>query len=311
MRVIDLHFEAAHVKRRNMRPAPRSEFRPHLPTFDECRLSAVCDADETLLSRFAVDLPDVQRFTRFDDLIDTRPDICVIASPVALQAGCHVLQEVFLAETLEQCRQLYEAVKAHPKQKFMLAENCCYWHFILEWKKMWQTGQLGIDTRRSREHDVRSLMMTNSRPTWRTALPPIHYLTHSLGPAVDSGRVNRAIAAPPACSPGTTTTTARWPFRPKKAPRSRCSPYSALSANPLSLLPLYGTHGCLESQRLMRYAPMFLSAQNALRYAVAARCTDPQVPDADSGGHGMALWYAISYTAFAAAALRPSASMQR
>ena len=57
------------------------------PLFDECRLSAVCDADETLLARFAVDLPDVQRFTRFDDLIDTRPDICVIASPVALHAS--------------------------------------------------------------------------------------------------------------------------------------------------------------------------------------------------------------------------------
>ncbi|MGB1717318.1 MAG: Gfo/Idh/MocA family protein, partial [Candidatus Latescibacterota bacterium] len=164
------------------------------PLFDECRLSAVCDADETLLARFAVDLPDVQRFTRFDDLIDTRPDICVIASPVALhaeqsiaalQAGCHVLQEVFLAETLEQCRQLYEAVKAHPKQTFMLAENCCYWHFILEWKKMWQIGQLGdlIHGEAEYVHDVRSLMSDEQgRPTWRTALPPIHYLTHSLGP---------------------------------------------------------------------------------------------------------------------------------
>ena len=93
------------------------------PLFDDCRLSAVCDTNEALLQRFARDVPEVLRFTHFEDLLNTRPDICVVASPIALhaeqsiaalQAGCHVLQEVFLAETLKQCRQLYEAVKAHP-----------------------------------------------------------------------------------------------------------------------------------------------------------------------------------------------------
>ena len=90
-----------------------------LPLFDSCRLSAVCDTDEALLRRFRAEVSDAQRFTHFEELLNTQPDICIVASPVAhhakqsiaaLQAGCHVLQEVFLAETLEQCRQLYEAV---------------------------------------------------------------------------------------------------------------------------------------------------------------------------------------------------------
>ena len=80
------------------------------PLFDDCRLSALCDVDEERLQHVATSHPDAQCFTRFEDLLETRPDICVVASPVALhaeqsiaalQAGCHVLQEVFLAETLE------------------------------------------------------------------------------------------------------------------------------------------------------------------------------------------------------------------
>ena len=285
------------------------------PLFDECRLSAVCDADETLLSRFAVDLPDVQRFTRFDDLIDTRPDICVIASPVALhaeqsiaalQAGCHVLQEVFLAETLEQCRQLYEAVKAHPKQTFMLAENCCYWHFILEWKKMWQTGQLGdlIHGEAEYVHDVRSLMSNEQgRPTWRTTLPPIHYLTHSLGPLlwISGARVNRAIAlaTPSRLQPGRHHYDSEVAlFQTEEGATLKVLTAFRIVRQPsFHYYSLYGTHGCLESQRppdALR-TNAFLSAQNGAEMVQwPLGRNDPQAPDgADSGGHGTAEFYMV------------------
>ena len=41
-------------------------------------------------------------------------------SIAALEAGCHVLQEVTLANTIDACRDIVRAVEAHPKQKFMM-----------------------------------------------------------------------------------------------------------------------------------------------------------------------------------------------
>ena len=197
------------------------------PLFDECRLSAVCDTDEALLRRFAAEfqtrsaLRILKNCSIHSLTYVLSPRHCKHAeqSIAALQAGCHVLQEVFPAETLEQCRQLYQAVKAHPQQTFMLAENCCYWHFIMEWKKMWRAGALGdlIHGEAEYIHDVRTLMTDEQgQPTWRTTLPPIHYLTHSLGPLlwISGARVRRAVALPPhrACSPVAITTTASGPF---------------------------------------------------------------------------------------------------
>ena len=285
------------------------------PLFDSCRLSAVCDTDEALLRRFAVEFPDAQRFAHFEELLNTRPDICVVASPVAqhaeqsiaaLKAGCHVLQEVFLAETLEQCRQLHEAVKAHPQQTFMLAENCCYWHFILEWKKMWRAGKLGdlIHGEAEYIHDVRTLMTNEQgQPTWRTTLPPIHYLTHSLGPLlwISEARVKRAIAlaTPSRLQPGRDHYDSEVAlFQTEDGATLKVLTAFRIAREPsFHYYSLYGTRGCLESQRppdALR-TNAFLNEQgkaDMVQWPLGRN--DPQAPSgADSGGHGTAEYYMV------------------
>jgi predicted dehydrogenase len=285
------------------------------PLFDDCRLSAVCDLDADLLRNFAAHHPDVQCTTTFEDMLETRPDLCVVASPVALhaeqsiaalQAGCHVLQEVFLAETLEQCRQLYDAVQAHPNQKFMLAENCCYWHFVLEWKKMWQAGQLGHLVHGEAEyiHDVRALMSDDGgRPTWRATLPPIHYLTHSLGPLlwISGARVQRAIAlaTPSRLQPGRDHYDSEVAlFQTEDGATLKVLTAFRVAREPaFHYYSLYGTQGCLETQRPpdeLRTNAFFSDQSEGGMLEWPLGRNHPDAPTgADAGGHGTAEYYMV------------------
>ena len=54
----------------------------------------------------------------------------------ALNAGKHVLCEIPSVSTVEEAKELKNAVKSHPALKYMVAENCFYWAFIEAWKKM-------------------------------------------------------------------------------------------------------------------------------------------------------------------------------
>jgi predicted dehydrogenase len=160
----------------------------------DCAIAAACDPDADRLDHFRAQFPDAALNTDYGDMLESDLDIVIVASPVpchcrqsvaALQAGCHVLQEVTLGQTLEECRSLLDAVKARPAQKFMLAENCCYWAHVLSWQAIYAQGQIGVLAYAEAEyvHDVRSLMRApDGAPTWRATLPPIHYCTHSLGP---------------------------------------------------------------------------------------------------------------------------------
>jgi len=160
----------------------------------DCEVVAACDPDTSRLEEFGIRFPGAVLCTDLADMLEKGLDVAVIASPVpmhceqsvaALEAGCHVLQEVTLAQNLEECREILQAVQSHPRQKFMLAENCCYWAHILSWKEMYAQGLLGQFQYAEAEyiHDVRLLMRDeDGRVTWRGRLPPIHYCTHSLGP---------------------------------------------------------------------------------------------------------------------------------
>jgi predicted dehydrogenase len=184
----------------------------------ECRLTAACDPDADALEAFGARFADVRPFSRYQDMLEAGLDMVVVASPMpahcqqtvdALEAGCHVLQEVSLGQNIDECRRIYEAVQAHPRQRFMLAENCCYWAHIRSWQGLWRQGLLGELLHAEAEyiHDVRVLMREpNGQPTWRNVLPPIHYCTHSLGPllAVTGDRCVAAcgLATPSRLEPG-------------------------------------------------------------------------------------------------------------
>jgi predicted dehydrogenase len=160
----------------------------------DCRLVAGCDTSPEAIARFEAEFPGARGFADYDAMLASGLDIVVVGTPIpahaaqtvaALEAGCHVLQEVTLSDTLEGCRAILEAVRAHPKQKFMLAENCCYWAYILAWQELWQRGALGEFVYAEAEyvHDIRHLLRNpDGTPAWRASRPPITYCTHSLGP---------------------------------------------------------------------------------------------------------------------------------
>ncbi len=162
----------------------------------DCQVAALCDINEETLNRVGEQFPAAARFVDYDRMLGHRLDVVVVATPIpahrdhsvaALEAGCHVLQEVTLADSVAACRDIVRAVEAHPRQKFMMAENCCYWAHILSWAEMWRQGMLGDFVYAEAEyvHDVRSLTREpDGTPTWRAYRPPIIYCTHSLGPIV-------------------------------------------------------------------------------------------------------------------------------
>lgn len=162
----------------------------------ETDLVALCDVNEETLNRVGDQFPKAKRFVDYADMLGHGLDAVVVATPIpvhreqtvmALEAGAHVLQEVTLADSVDNCRQIVRAVEAHPKQKFMLAENCCYWSHILSWTEMWRRGLCGdlIYAEAEYVHDIRSLTRNpDGTPTWRASRPPIVYCTHSLGPIV-------------------------------------------------------------------------------------------------------------------------------
>lgn len=160
----------------------------------DCKVVAACDPNEEAQAHCAAAFPEVKVFGEFEAMLDYGLDIVVIGTPIplhaeqsvaALNAGCHVLQEVTLSNTIEGCRAIYDAVKAHPKQTFMLAENCCYWAHILTMKSMWDQGMFGNFVYGEAEyvHSIRDRFRgKEGKPTWRVDRPAITYCTHSLGP---------------------------------------------------------------------------------------------------------------------------------
>ena len=160
----------------------------------DCSVVACCDLDDACAANCHDAFPAAEFVTDYSRMLETGIDIAVIASPIplhaehtiaALDAGCHVLQEVTLSDTLSGCRAILDAVRAHPGQKFMLAENCCYWAYILAWKALWDQGLLGRFLYAEAEyvHNIRALLRNpDGAPTWRASRPPIIYCTHSLGP---------------------------------------------------------------------------------------------------------------------------------
>lgn len=286
------------------------------PLLPDCQVVAACDPDPVALESFGSRFPEARRVGTYEDLLGLDLDVVVVASPVpqharqtvaALAAGCHVLQEVCLAATVAECRQIYEAVQAHPDQRFMLAENCCYWAHILSWREMWQQGDLGELQYAEAEyiHDVRGLMhRPDGAPTWRATLPPIHYCTHSLGPLLkvtgarcvtacglatasrlDPGADHQDLEVGIFQTDGGATIKILAGFRVVREPAFHY--YS-----------VYGTRGCLETARppaalrTHAYLDRVPHLQGMLEIPLG---TDvPRAPaGAGAGGHGTAEYYMV------------------
>ncbi|MBM3278432.1 MAG: Gfo/Idh/MocA family oxidoreductase [Candidatus Handelsmanbacteria bacterium] len=281
------------------------------PLFPDCQIAAGCDLDPQALERFGQHFPQARLCSTYGEMLEAGLDVVVVASPIpdhkdqsiaALEAGCHVLQEVILGATIEECAALLKAVQGHPRQLFMLAENCCYWGHILAWKEMWAQGMLGelVYAEAEYVHDVRALHRNPDRtPTWRSFRQPLTYCTHSLGPLlkITGERCARVTALATAnkiapeygqCDFGvgiiqTTSGAVIKILRAEKLVREPSFHYYSL----------YGTKGCLETSRppvplrthayLEQVPHMSTMMELPLGYDV------PGAPaQAKAGGHGTA-----------------------
>ena len=159
-------------------------------------LVAVCDTNaeelkktEKLLAQ--IGKTGVRYYTSSEELLRQKDvEAVIIATPLpthtdlsiaAIEAGKHVYCEIPTFNSKEEAGRLYRAVKAHPEVKFTAAENCCFWGFVESWKKMYEDGMLGDVTFAEAEY----LHGSGNPPaslTWRSYMPAVRYLTHSLGP---------------------------------------------------------------------------------------------------------------------------------
>lgn len=168
---------------------------------DDVQMTAICDRDPERLAigkKHFEDrgVKDLQCYDNYDDFLKSDVEAIVIATPAtdhvsfvikALEAGKHVLSEIPTVHSLEEAKALRAAVKAHPHQKYMAGENCCYWAFIQMWKQMREEGKFGDVLYAEGEYihsqDYRNIKAEDYPDEyWRTTYPAIRYLTHSLGP---------------------------------------------------------------------------------------------------------------------------------
>ncbi len=209
-------------------------FATQFNTLPETRTVAVCDQRSERVEHALRTLGnDTLGFSDYREMLDAELDVVVVASGApdhafhccqALESGRHVLSEVPAEISLDRCRELVKTVR-RTGRKYMLAENCCYWGFVREYRRQVRAGRIGEVLYAEGEylHDVRSLYLHNAvlpshanfqellahpdtRRTWRADLHPVNYLTHDLGPLLeilDDRCVSVcAMATPPACGQG-------------------------------------------------------------------------------------------------------------
>lgn len=156
---------------------------------------AACDPDTESLTacgeRFGISPQHLH--TSADALLRDGVDAVIVATHIAkhtemavkaLAANVHVLSEIPTIGSIDDAKALLAAADKHPDVIYMTGENCCYWHFIREWKKLYSSGELGqaVFCESDYIHPWHTMERPDGNMTWRSYMPSIHYVTHNLGP---------------------------------------------------------------------------------------------------------------------------------
>lgn len=283
-------------------------------------VTALCDFDENKLAGYGRDfgLDDRHLFTRYEDFIGDDLDIVVLGTPMpyhaeqvvaAMENGCHVLSEVTAASTLKGCEQIFNTVKAHPKQKYMMAENCCYMAFALDWKKMADEGKLGdiYYAEADYVHEIRNLIIDaeTGAEKWRVNRAPLHYCSHSLGPLLQmmpgdyivscTASGNKATIVPHAGDGFIDMQVGL--FRTKKGATIKVLRSSVATRKTwLCAYSVYGTKGCLETGRTGydNTGLKYIEGEDNACVPMEVCTTDKNAPaEAKLGGHGTSEYYLV------------------
>lgn len=115
------------------------------------KFTAICDINkeraECLAEKYNID----NVYYDYSEMLKSDIDAVIFATPInlhkehvidGLAAGKHVLSEVICATTVEDCKELYDAVKKS-STKYMMAENYCYINPVTIVKSMAESNLLG------------------------------------------------------------------------------------------------------------------------------------------------------------------------
>lgn len=273
---------------------------------------ALCDMNEDVLAQNGKDfnLADNCLFLNYEDMLNSDVDIVVLGTPIpfhaeqtikGLDAGKHVLCEVTASNTIESCQQMVDAVR-RAKTKFMLAENCNYMDFAIEWDKYIKAGKIGTPFYAEADylHEIRGLV--NGK--WRSNRAPLHYCSHSLGPVLMwmDDYIVRCTASgnkstlEPATDGNIDLQVAL--FETSKGATIKLSRSSVALRHPaLCSYNIIGTKGFLESSRTGYdgIGRRYFSEQDPVEgYPITISTSDMDAPkEATAGGHGTSEYYLV------------------
>lgn len=166
-----------------------AEFIPIYQRHPHAEMYAICQRNSEKLHEVGEAFGIEKRFTDYDDLLkDKNIDAVHINTPIqshaeqsikALRAGKHVACTVPMATTVEECRQIVEAVR-ETGLTYMMMETVVYSREFLFIKEMYEKGELGKlqFLRASHQQEMAGW------PGYWEGLPPMHYATHCVGPVV-------------------------------------------------------------------------------------------------------------------------------
>lgn len=279
----------------------------------DVKIVAVCDINEERAVSVKAELELEGTYGDYDKFLAHDMDIVVVATPLpfhvknsiaALESGKHVLCEVPIANSIQECELLAKAVKKS-KAKFMFAENCNYWYSVEKWRELVADGKFGKPIYAEAEyvHDCRSIMRdSQGNLTWRASMPPIYYCTHSLGPilsiindrCISAVGMNTGVNIAPdlgAIDMGVGL------FRTEKGAVIKILCGFSVERKPaFHYYSLYGTGGCLETIRgTDKNAGYFKDSGASGMTELPYDRNHPQAPDsATIGGHGTCEYYMIN-----------------
>lgn len=166
-----------------------AEFIPIYQKHPDANMYAICQRTRSKLDEVG-DLYGIdKRYTDYNELLqDPNVDAIHINTPIqnhaeqslaALRAGKHVACTVPMAVTVEEAKEIVEAVE-ETGLTYMMMETVVYSREFLFVKEMYEKGELGRIQflRGSHQQEMAGW------PGYWEGLPPMHYATHCVGPVL-------------------------------------------------------------------------------------------------------------------------------
>jgi predicted dehydrogenase len=166
-----------------------AEFIPIYQKYPGAEIHAICRRDKKGLDEVGDRYGIKARYTEYRDLLkDPDVDAVHINSPIpdhawmsveALKAGKHVACTVPMGTSIDECRQIVLAQRAHGKI-YMMMETVVYSREYLFVKELYDKGELGRlqFLRGSHQQDM------DGWPDYWPGLPPMWYATHCVSPCL-------------------------------------------------------------------------------------------------------------------------------